>query len=430
MNTVAWKGPGAVAAGAALSLFAMGCAQGGDAASRWTGTVRDSAGVALVTNHDTPIWREGEEWQFTRTLKIGVAEGEPEYMIGGLSGLVMLSDGRVVIGDALNHNVRFFSPEGTYLKTVGKQGKGPGEFSGSINLLLGPGDTILAIDSWTMRANVISPDGEWLSSFPTTPSYGFWIVNWDDDETTREIVSLLRPLQGEGAPSETEYDLLVLRDLQGAFGDTLARLPTDRTFTGEGESQLIHLYRGTPAYDLCDGFVVTANTSNYRFTWRGRDGAVVRVATLDREPSTLTGQDQEVFVERLDTMWEQNHVPQAQRTAIKSRLRFESSYPAFRQFRCGPEGSILVQRVLPLREMTAEQRTSFGIGTDPPGADEWDIFDREGRYLGVAPLPTPPHRHAFYRDQSGGWVMAGLDRGELDVPFAGVWRIEGITSEE
>ncbi len=108
---------------------------------------------------------------------------------------------------------------------------------------------------------------------------------------------------------------------------------------------------------------------------------------------------------------------------LKSRIRFESTYPAYRRFVGGPAGTLLIQRIRPLRELSERE---IEIGSRPPGADEWDVFDREGRYLGSAPLPVPPHRHAFTRDSTGAWLMSGLELGELDVPYAAVWRIEGL----
>jgi hypothetical protein len=151
------------------------------------------------------------------------------------------------------------------------------------------------------------------------------------------------------------------------------------------------------------------------------------VVTLDREPIPLTGDDQKVVFDWIDRTAQRNGVPKDRVAAAKSRLWFESTYPAYTRFVCGPAGTLLVQRVLPLRELTEAQLENFNLGERPPGSDDWDVFDHEGRYLGVAPLPTPPHRHAFTRDASGQWFMGGLERGDLDVPFASVWRIEGIT---
>jgi hypothetical protein len=372
------------------------------------------------------MWREGDAWTFTKRLRIGVVEGDPNYMFGALTGLVVLSDGRVVTGDAQYHNVRFFSPEGVHQSTLGREGGGPGEFNGFINLLLGPGDTILAIDVRNAQASRISPDGEWLGGFSTLPAGGYWIRSWDDDETTRQIVSLLRPLLDQVAAEDAGFDLVVERDLHGAFLDTLARIPTVQLVTGGGDNPLLHFYRGGPDYDLCDGMMVTGHSDDFRLVWQSLDGTVERIVTLDRDPPAFTDEDRETFLRRIDAIFQESQVPLERAAEIKSRMRFESTYPAYRRFVCGPAGTLLVQRVRLLREVNDTELEDVQMDERPPGADEWDVFDRQGRYLGVAPLPGPPHRHAFTQDTSGTWLMSTLERGELDVPYAAVWQIEGI----
>jgi hypothetical protein len=409
-----------------LPLVVAACSGRTDAAVRWDGTMRDSAGIEVVENYGTPMWRAGDAWTFTQRLRIGVTEGDPNYMFGALTGLVVLSDGRVVTGDAQYHNVRFFSPEGVHLSTLGRAGSGPGEFSGFINLLLGPGDTILAIDRRNAQASRISPEGEWLGGFSTLPAGGYLIRSWDDDETTRQIVSLLRPLLDQVAPEDAGFDLVVERDLHGAFLDTLARIPTVQLVTGEGDNRLLHFYRGGPDYDLCDGMIVTGHSDEYRLVWQTLDGIVERIVTLNRDPLEFTDDDRETFLRRVDAVFQRTQVPLERAAEIKSRMRFESTYPAYSRFVCGPAGTLMVQRVRLLREVDETQLDDIELNERAPGADEWDVFDRQGRYLGVAPLPGPPHRHAFTQDTSGAWLMSTLERGELDVPYAAVWQIEGM----
>jgi hypothetical protein len=412
-----------------LILSALACAPlitacGGeaDAASRWAGTMRDSAGVTIVENQDVPLWREGDAWTFTKLVRIGVREGDPRYQFGSTTGLVVLSDGRVVVADGMSHNIRFFSPDGEYLHELGREGSGPGEFAGFINLLLGPGDTILAVDGRTAQASRISPDGEWLGSFSTLPAGGYWTWAWDDDETSRHIVTLLRPMAGDAAPEDVHTMLVVRRSLHGAFLDTVARLPALESATGTGDSQLQHRYRTGGYVDLCDGMVVTGNSDAMRFVWQRLDGSVERIVTLDRERMPFTGADRDMLLRRLDLIAERRGWSTADAAARKSRLRFEDQYPSWRRFVCGPAGSIMVQRVRRLTEFAVED---VGLADRPPGGD-WEIFDREGRFLGIAPLPVEPHRHAFARGGDGTWLMVGQELDELEVPYVGVWRIEGV----
>jgi hypothetical protein len=398
------------------------CTGDAGAASRWAGTMRDSAGVVIVENQDQPLWHEGDAWTFTKVIRIGVRDGDPRYQFGSTTGLVVLSDGRVVVADAMAHTIRFFSPEGTYLHELGREGSGPGEFSGFINLLVGPGDTMLAIDGRTAQASRISPDGQWLGSFSTLPEGGYWTWAWDDDETSREIVAMLRPLTGDGAPDDVHTALVVRRDLYGAWLDTLAHLPTLESITGEGDARLQHRYRTGGYFDLCDGMLVTGTSDAHRFVWRRPDGTIERVVTLDRERMPLTADEQDLFLSRIDFIARRRGLSAAEAGERKSRTRFEPYYPAWRRFVCGPAGSILVQRVRRLSEFTVEE---IGLADRPPGG-EWEAFDREGRFLGIAPLPVEPHRHAFARTADGHWLMVGQEQDELEVPYVGVWRIDGI----
>ena len=407
-----------------LPLIAA-CQSSGAAPQGWQGTTRDSAGVTIVENRDSPLWGTGDEWTFTRVTRIGVVDGDPRYQFGGLSGLVVLSDGRIVVADGLSHNLRFFSPDGAYLFEIGSEGSGPREFAGFVELYLGPGDTILAVDRRTRRASRITPDGEWAGSFSTGPQHGFWTWAWDDDGTSGTIVSFDRPMSGEASPTDDRFDLVVQRDLYGTAVDTLARLPAQRFITGSGDARLRHYYRGIGYFDLCGGKLVTGHSDEFRFEWRTTDGTLERIAILDRERMPMTDEDRRLFFRSMEDDFAEDGKSTGELAAIKSRIRFEDTYPAWRRFVCGPAGSILVQRNLPVSETYPDVAT----GRSRPIGGSWDAFDRQGRYLGVAPLPAEPHRHAFVQLESGDWLMMGIEEDELDVQFVGIWRVEGLAND-
>lgn len=402
-----------------LSLFAA-CANSRDASSRWQGTVRDSAGVEIVENPDIPLWSDGEGWTFTRLVRIGVSDGDPRYQFGSVSGLLLLSDGRVAVADRLAYNIRFFSPDGEFLYSVGKKGSGPGEFAGVIQLFLGPGDTILAVDRRERRGNRIGPSGAWLGSFSMLPHDGFYLWGLDDDGSSGTIVSMHRPMSGEAAPTDDSHAMVIRRDLHGAFLDTLARLPARESITGSGDSRLQHVYRGGGDYDLCDGMFVTGHSDEYRFVWRRLDGTVARIASMQRPRLPITSEDQRLFFDDVDADFAANGTL-GEATAYKSRVRFEETYPAWRRFVCGPGGSILVQRNLPISETFPD--VSRG---DRPLGGAWEAFDKDGRYLGLAALPAVPHRHAFTRLSSGEWAMLGIETDDLEVEYISVWKVEGL----
>ncbi|MCL7981550.1 MAG: hypothetical protein M8862_03405, partial [marine benthic group bacterium] len=113
---------------ATLSLAGCGGSDDGSTSSEWTGTSVDSAGIQLVTNTLTPIWNEGVTWSLEEVLTIGAAEGDPEYQFGQISGVGITSDGRVVVSDMQGQHVKVFGSDGTWQRTFGEAGSGPGQF--------------------------------------------------------------------------------------------------------------------------------------------------------------------------------------------------------------------------------------------------------------------------------------------------------------
>lgn len=80
----------------------------------------------------------------------------------------------------MTHNLRFFSAEGIHEQTVGKEGKGPGEFGDRVlGLLHGPGDTLLVQDVANAQMHTIAPDGTLLGSFSVLPGEGHYNSGWE-----------------------------------------------------------------------------------------------------------------------------------------------------------------------------------------------------------------------------------------------------------
>ncbi len=415
------------------AVAVLACGEPSISAAVWEGVVRDSAGIEVVENFGTPLWREGERWEFNEVLRIGTVEGEPEYQFGRITGMAVLSDRRVVVADAMSHNLRFYSADGIYEQTVGTQGQGPGEFGdGFLGLLEGPGDTMVVRDPTNGQMHTIAPDGSWLGSFPTRPSAGYYPSAWDSDAATGRLVSSLIPMLLPDEPPVDTLDIILARDVHGAVLDTVARIPTSQRYARQGDANLRYYYRGAPDFDLCGDGIVTGRSDEYRLLWYGPGGTVVRVFSLPWEPLPMTDEDQSIIVRRWDEVFQQYQVPLDRAAAIKATLRFESTYPAYRRFICGPATTVLVQHVRPVRDLTGDERKQLPVGPGGlPGTLEWDVFDSEGRYLGTAAFPgtdwVAGWRNAkFFHDAAtGAWYMYSVWSDELDVEYVLAWRIDG-----
>jgi hypothetical protein len=413
------------------------CVGGDDVLSGWDGAERDTAGITIVENFGTPLWGEEPLWTFHEVLRIGTADGDPDYQFGRITGLAILSNRGVVVADQLAHNVRYFSPDGTLERSVGRQGSGPGEFgSRALYLARMKGDTILVIDNGNNRAvHVFAPDGTQLPGFSLAPRDGYRTSDFDTDPSGRLAVgweAIVRP----DVPLADTLTHIVEIDVRGEVIDTLGRLPSMQSAVIEGNARLQYYYRGKVGYDFCGGGVWIGSSDEYRMTWFGPSGAPERVMSLERDRVPLDGRDEAVMMAWYDELLQERQVPQGRAAEIKSRVRFERVYPVYRRYICGPENALLVQRFVPLRDIEpTKENNPLRVGPNtagrPPASDVWDVFDADGRYLGVVSPPWDQIWRAgqFVRAPDGGWYMYAVMQDELDVEYVVAWRVEGRMPE-
>ncbi|MCK5448107.1 MAG: hypothetical protein KAJ43_08175 [Gemmatimonadetes bacterium] len=402
----------------------VGCAGESQSAAEWDGTMRDSAGILIVENNDVPLWGEEDRWTFSEVLRIGTLEGDPEYQFGRISGFVPLSDGRIAVTDNMAHNLRFFSPEGVHERTVGTTGSGPKDFgSRRLNLLRGPGDTLLVMDWANLQTHRFTPDGEWLESWRIAPEGGLRVWGWDTAPSGL-IINLLTPVQTPDIAASDTLDAVVVRGVRGHILDTLMWLPSARSFSMRGG---LRLYSGGPVFDLrWDGGLVTGRSDRYRFEWYDANGDLERIVSLRRDKIPFDDREQAACMDLLESVWKRWDVSPTQMALWKSTTHFEEFYPAFRSFMNGPRGTLWVQQVRPTSDLTPEEVASeSGVYPWPYGSTDWDVFDREGRYLGVVEKPPNIQGFQFFGDK-----LYGVWEDDFDVQYLIVMQIDGLPTVE
>ena len=92
----------------------------------WSGTISDSAGVTIVMNTHDGMWADGEVWTFEEEMRFGALEAEPEYQFGQIGWITVGSNEDIYITDIQAQQVRVFTNDGQYVRTVGGAGNGPG----------------------------------------------------------------------------------------------------------------------------------------------------------------------------------------------------------------------------------------------------------------------------------------------------------------
>lgn len=141
----------------ATILFWVACGnpaqEAGDPSDDATVTSRDSAGIEIVENaagsRDT--FPAGEA-----VLTIG-RSGDERYEFFQVQDVIALSDGRIVVANRGSHEVRYYSPDGRHLASLGREGEGPGEFRVLGELQRLRGDTVVASDVRSRRLGIYAP---------------------------------------------------------------------------------------------------------------------------------------------------------------------------------------------------------------------------------------------------------------------------------
>ena len=130
--------------------------------------IRDSAEITIVENVE-PQWAPGSEWQVGDLLtSIGEVQGEPSHELYRALDATRQQDGTVAVGVSSSGEIRFFRQDGTFVRTVGSTGGGPGEFRGGMALRAlrrVAGDTLVAWDIYGQTVSVFDPAGEFVRSF-------------------------------------------------------------------------------------------------------------------------------------------------------------------------------------------------------------------------------------------------------------------------
>src|SRR5690606_13388307 len=110
-------------------------------------------------------------------LRIGVVEGDPHEIFGDIRSIEVDGDGNIYALDHQSSEIRVFDPDGAYLRTIARQGRGPSELTAANGMILTVHDTLWVQDHGQWRILGIDLHGRELRQFPM-PVRAFGYV-WD-----------------------------------------------------------------------------------------------------------------------------------------------------------------------------------------------------------------------------------------------------------
>jgi len=151
--------------------------------------------------------RDENAVQLIDDLVIGGDSSDPDTIFYQPTGVVASADGNIFVGDYGNNHIRMFDRDGKYLKTLGKEGQGPGEFASLAGITIA-GDKLVVNDPLNRRFSVWTLDGEHVADHAPTSRVSATSMQGLSDGS---IVSMFTERTPEGDASR----VLVRRTIEG-----------------------------------------------------------------------------------------------------------------------------------------------------------------------------------------------------------------------
>jgi len=125
---------------------------------------------SVTTQSLTSIFKSGKV-EFFQDLIITDEELPEEVFFQNPRGIAMHSNGNIFVCDFDAHNIKILSPTGKFIKLVGQQGQGPGDFNFPYFIDI-VGNRILVYEVMNRRFSILDENGRFIKSVPHSPELG------------------------------------------------------------------------------------------------------------------------------------------------------------------------------------------------------------------------------------------------------------------
>jgi hypothetical protein len=385
------------------------CCQSGnfEANVAWSGTIDTLASGALVVqNTDKPLWDEAGMWQLVEEIRIGTDADDEAPIFGDIISFDVDRQGRVFVLDFQAQEISVFDSDGTFVRTFGGKGTGPGEFEQALSVDISQNGNALVMQMLKAQLSIFDHNGRYLR----TESIGNPGVG-------------LRPYSG-GFDFGGRYNAVVvyfhdfgMTQAMARFDQSLAPLDTiaipeasvereafthERVLADGRRSSIGELIPFQGSFEWCfspTGNLWTLTTKEYELVELSPVGETLRRVTKDHDPVPVSEEEMDEVREEFQQFINLG--------GTVDWARIPDTKPAVVSFFSDDEGNLWVQREAAMPE---DEGRLF------------DLFDPEGRYLGELRLPFPLHSDPEPIVRDG--MLYGVTTDDLGAPNVVRARIE------
>ncbi len=329
-------------------------------------------GVIRVTNTGPTLWVGDSGWRFSEGITIAPAEGSPGEL-SDVSGITTDPAGNVYVLQTRPTVIKVFGPDGAWLRDIGREGDGPGEFrDGMLGLI---GDTLLIQDPNNTRLTTFLTDGTFLASHPSQCCY---FMSGSLPAFADGTVAIAGPPPGASTWSGAWY----MTHVNGTVSDTVFMPEREEepsgqwTVTRTSGSSRSMMATGVPGqpHDVQEwrwgGTMVHGNTASYTLVIGRTYSDTSRLVVSSAPQLTWTDTQRDSLYD--DAMANTNEQWRDALEEVAKRSDIPSTRPIF-------------------SAMTVDDQGRIWVGLPGPTSDvgTLEVFSPDGILLGRIPAPDP-----------------------------------------
>ncbi len=153
-------------------------------------------GVTYIHNPETPLHPD-KTVSFEQELAIGKFDESKEIPLYKPGIYTVDNAGRIYISDETDMAIKVFDQNGTFLKSIGRKGGGPGEFESIAFMSVLPDGKFLVMDYQSRRTSLFNPNGEYINSYLSLSNIGRIYLATDSSYTVIELRYKKEPMERE-----------------------------------------------------------------------------------------------------------------------------------------------------------------------------------------------------------------------------------------
>jgi len=312
--------------------------------TEWQGTIEVVDGVTVVKNPLDPMYGE-EILAIEEELSIGVAEGAEEYMFQNAWEVVVDNSERIFVSDRRGFYIKVFDKFGKYVKTIGRKGQGPGEFSQISSIQITPRNELMVYERNGFKLTFFSLDGDYIRTVLLKGIQAFWVRENSKGNYFESSVEF------QGQYNTNTFRVATEVKEYGSDFTFIKTIAKDK-FRNANVPLRHDMLARFPSFDL----LICGYKDSYELHFINLEGEIVRKVIKDYSPIEVSEEEKI-------------------RRKLPESSELPKHFPAFQDFSVDEEGRIYVQ--LFERQMDGDKFY-------------YDVFDPKSRYISRIRLNALP----------------------------------------